>query len=399
MISEDDRVDATDTARLTTTPRADFSTLSERAVSLFLMVNTFETGGSERQFMVLAQNLAPPQFRVHVGCVSRRGSLAHNFPDAPQFPLGGSLFGWQSLRTRLNLSRHLRRHQVQVAQAFDFYANLTLIPAAKLARVPVIIGSHRQLGDLMTRAQFRAQVAAFRWCDAVVCNSQAAADRLIAAGLSADKIAVIGNALPAEVFATAPAVLPKRPGTLRVGMVARMNHRYKNHSGFLRIAAQIHKRMPNVEFVLVGDGPLRQELETEAASLGLGASAIFVGDRQDMPAVLASIDVAVNTSDSESLSNVLLEAMAAGLPAVAYEVGGNSELLSPQRGALIPAGNETDFADAVQKLLADSTFRHELGRNARQFAQESFSLDQVRQRYVELYVMLLQKKRSRNSAT
>jgi len=178
-----------------------------------------------------------------------------------------------------------------------------------------------------------------------------------------------------------------------------MNHRYKNHSGFLRIAAQIHKRMPNVEFVLVGDGPLRQELETEAASLGLGASAIFVGDRQDMPAVLASIDVAVNTSDSESLSNVLLEAMAAGLPAVAYEVGGNSELLSPQRGALIPAGNETDFADAVQKLLADSTFRHELGRNARQFAQESFSLDQVRQRYVELYVMLLQKKRSRNSAT
>ncbi len=362
------------------------------------MLNTFETGGSERQFTVLAQNLAAPQFRVHVGCISRRGSLAHNFPDAPQFPLGGSLFGWQSLRTRLNLSRHLRRHQVQVAHAFDFYANLTLIPAAKLARVPVIIGSHRQVGDLMTPTQFRAQAAAFRWCDAVVCNSQAAADRLIAAGLSPNKIAVIGNALPAEAFTTAPAVLPKRPGTFRVGMVARMNHRYKNHSGFLRIAAQLHQRMLNVEFVLVGDGPLRQELEREAASLGLGASAIFVGDRQDMPAVLASIDVAVNTSGSESLSNVLLEAMAAGLPVVAYNVGGNSELLSPQCGALIPSGNETDFADAVQKLLADSTLRQELGRNARQFAQENFSLDQVRQRYVELYITLLQKKRPRNSA-
>ena len=398
MISEDDRVDATDTARLTTTPLADSSALTERAVSLFLMVNTFETGGSERQFIVLAQNLAPPQFQVHVGCISRRGSLAHNFPDAPQFPLGGSLFGCQSLRTRFNLSRYLRRHQVQVAHAFDFYANLTLIPAAKLARVPVIIGSHRQLGDLMTPKQFRAQAAAFRWCDAVVCNSQAAADRLIAVGLSRNKIAVIGNALPADVFATSPAVLPKRPGTFRVGMVARMNHRYKNHSGFLRIAAQIHKRMPNVEFVLVGDGPLRQELEREAASLGLGASAIFLGDRQDMPAVLASLDVAVNTSDSESLSNVLLEAMAAGLPVVAYDVGGNSELLSPQRGALIPAGNETDFADAVQRLLGDSTLRHELGRNARQFAQENFSLDHVRRRYVELYATLLQKKRSRNSA-
>ena len=345
---------ATEPSSLTQTLPADPSRLADLPISLFLMVNTFETGGSERQFTVLAQNLIPPQFQTHLGCVSRRGPLAHHFPDAPQFPLGGSLFGWQSLRTRLNLSRHLRQHRVQVAHAFDFYTNLTLIPAARLARVPVVIGSHRQLGDLMTPAQFRAQATAFRWCDAVVCNSQAAADRLLAAGLSQHKIAVIGNALPDEAFTAAPAALPKLPGVVRVGMVARMNHRYKNHSGFLRIAAEIHKHMSNVEFVLVGDGPLRQELEKEAATLGLGGSAIFIGDRQDMSAVLASIDVAVNTSDSESLSNVILEAMAAGLPVVAYSVGGNSELLSPERGALIPAGNETSFADAVQKLLADS---------------------------------------------
>jgi L-malate glycosyltransferase len=391
-------VHATEPASLTTTPPADLSRLPDLPIRLFLMINTFETGGSERQFTVLAQNLTPPQFETHLGCVSRRGPLANNFPDAAQFPLGGSLFGWQSLRTRLNLGRHLRKHQVQVAHAFDFYTNLTLIPAAKLARVPVVIGSHRQLGDLMTPAQFRAQAAAFRWCDAVVCNSQAAADRLIAAGLSPNTITIIGNALPAAAFTAAPAALPKRPGVARVGMVARMNHRYKNHSGFLRIAAQIHQRMPEVEFLLIGDGPLRQDLEREAARLGLGASAIFLGDRQDMPAILASLDVAVLTSDSESLSNVVLEAMAAGLPVVAYGVGGNSELLSDQRGALIPAGDETSFAAAVGKLLADSALRGQLARNAQQFAQENFSLDRVRQRYAELYGALLQKKRRRNSA-
>ena len=363
------------------------------------MVNTFETGGSERQFTLLAQNIGAPAFQLHLGCVSHRGPLAAHFGDVPQFPLGGSLFGWKSLRTRLNLSRHLRHHRVQVAHAFDFYANLTLSPAARFARVPVVIGSHRQIGDLMPPAQFRAQATAFRWCDAVVCNSQAAAARLIATGLAPDKIAVIGNALPAEAFAAAPGVLPKRPGVLRVGMVARMNHRYKNHSGFLRIAAQVHRRMPDAEFVLVGDGPLRPELEKEASSLGLGASAIFLGDRQDMPAVLASLDVAVLTSDSESLSNVILEAMAAGLPVVAYSVGGNSELLSHQRGALIPAGNETSFAEAVEKLLADSALREQLGRNALQFAKENFSLNEVRQRYEELYITLLQKKRRRNSAS
>ncbi len=365
-------------------------------IPLFLMVNTFETGGSERQFTVLAQNLTPRQFEVHLGCVSRRGPLAHHFPDAPQFPLGGSLFGWKSLRTRLNLSSHLRQNHIQVAHAFDFYANLTMIPAAKLARVPVVIGSHRQLGDLMTTAQFRAQITAFRWCDAVVCNSQAAADRLLAAGLSPKKIAIIGNALPAEAFADAPAALPKRPGIVRVGMVARMNHRYKNHSGFLRIAARVRQQMPNAEFVLVGDGPLRPELEREASSLGLAA--IFMGDRQDMRAVLASFDVAVNTSDSESLSNVILEAMAAALPVVAYNVGGNSELLNEQRGALISSGDETSFADAAAKLLADSALRERLGRNALQFTKENFSLDHVRQRYVELYRTLLQQKRHGNSA-
>src|SRR6202158_2240567 len=383
---------------MTTTPPADPSGLPATPIRLFLMINTFETGGSERQFTVLAQNLTPPQFQTHLGCVSRRGPLARNFPDAAQFPLGGSLFGWQSLRTRLNLSRHLRHHQVQVAHAFDFYTNLTLIPAAKLARVPVVIGSHRQLGDLMTPAQFRAQAAAFRWCDAVVCNSQAAADRLLAAGLSPNTITVIGNALPAAAFTAAPAALPKRPGVARVVMVARMNHRYKNHSGFLRIAAQIHQRMPDVEFLLAGDGPLRQELEREAASLGLGGSAIFLGDRQDMPAILASLDVAVLTSDSESLSNVILEALAAGLPVVAYGVGGNSELLSDQRGALIPAGNEISFADAVERLLSDCALSQQLGRNALRFTKENFGLDRVRQRYVDLYVSLLHKKRRRNSA-
>jgi glycosyltransferase involved in cell wall biosynthesis len=357
------------------------------------MVNTFETGGSERQFTVLAQNLAPPQFQVHLGCVDRHGPLAHNFPDVPEFPLGGSLFGWTSVRTRLNLSRQLRQQQVQVAHAFDFYTNLTMIPAARLARVPVVIGSHRQLGDLMTPAKFWAQAAAFRWCDAVVCNSQAAAARLIATGLRFDKVVVIGNALPQEAFGSAPAALAKRPGLVRVGMVARMNHRYKNQSGFLRIAAQVRQHMPHAEFVLVGDGPLRPELEQEAASLGLGASAIFLGDRQDMPAVLASFDVAVNTSDSESLSNVILEAMAAGLPTVAYNVGGNSELVTEERGVLIAAGDEASFAGSVQKLLADSALREQLGRNAQRFVKENFSLDQVRQRYADLYVSLLNKKR------
>ncbi|MFY9561006.1 MAG: glycosyltransferase [Terriglobales bacterium] len=365
---------------------------------LFLMVNTFETGGSERQFAVLAQNLSREKFQLHLGCIRRDGPFAPEFGDVPEFRLGGSLFGWTSLRTRLRLSRHLRGNRVQIAHAFDFYTNLTLIPAARLARVPVVIGSHRQIGDLLTPAQFQTQAGVFRWCDAVVCNSQAAADRLAKGGVRRDKLVVIGNALPAEAFAAPTPAFPRKPGRLRVGMVARMNARYKNHSGFLRIAAQIHQRMPEVEFLLAGDGPLRRELEQEAQKLGLGNAVVFLGDRRDIPAVHASMDVALLTSDSESLSNVILEAMAAGLPVVAYRGGGNPELINEQRGALAAPGNETEFAAAVVQLLRQPALRERLGHNARQFVEESFGLERVRSRYQELYETLLQKKGVRASA-
>jgi glycosyltransferase involved in cell wall biosynthesis len=361
-------------------------------VSLFLMITNFETGGSERQFTVLAQNVDRSKFHLHLGCVSRRGPLGIDFPDVPEFRLGGSLYGWTSVRTRLNLSRHLRQNRVQVAHAFDFYVNLTLIPAARLARVPVVIGSHRQLGDVMTPAQFKAQAVAFRWCDAVLCNSQAAANRLAAAGLPRDRLAVIGNALPAASFHAAPPALPRRPGVLRVGMVARMNAHYKNHAGFLRIATEIHQRMPETEFLLVGDGPLRPELERKAAALGLGECAIFLGDCRDIPAVLASMDVAVLTSSSESLSNVIIEAMAASLPVVAYNVGGNAELINEQRGALVAAGNEHEFAIAILRLLSDASLRGRQGRTSRQFAEETFGVDRVRCQYEDLYTRLLRQK-------
>jgi len=361
---------------------------------LFLMVNTFETGGSERQFAVVARNLRPSAFHVHLGCISQRGPLASQFEGVPEFPLGGSLFGWQALRTRLNLRRYLRDKHVEIAHAFDFYANLTLIPAAHFARVPIVIGSHRQLGDLMTAAQFRAQTLVFRWCDAIICNSQAAAGRLATAGVPKEKLSVIGNALPDEAFESAPPALERRPGVLRVGMVARMNAYYKNHAGFLRIAAIVHKHMPGVEFVLVGDGPLRTELEQQAESLGLGQQVIFLGDRRDISSVLAAMDIAVLTSDSESLSNVIIEAMAARLPVVAYDVGGNAELVNHERGELVAAGKESEFAAALLRLLADETLRRRLCSNARKFVEENFRLQQVCRRYEELYRDLLNRKRA-----
>ncbi len=311
----------------------------------------------------------------------------------PRFPLAGSLYGLQSIRSRLRLRRHLRANDIDIAHAFDFYTNLTLIPAARLAGVPIVLGSQRQLGDLLSEGQSRAQMAVFRWCDAVVCNSHAAADVLIRRGLKEEKIVVIGNGLPDSCFEETAPAMRKRAGLLRVGMIARMNSAAKNHLHFLRAAARVRSQLPDVEFILAGDGPLREELERKAEELGLGGHVIFLGDRRDISAVLASLDVSVLPSSSESLSNVIIESMAAGVPVVANRVGGNPELLNEGLGILVAPDDHHALAGAIESLLRDANLRAQLGENSRNFARQNFTIGQMQRRHEDLYVELLKRKR------
>jgi glycosyltransferase involved in cell wall biosynthesis len=362
------------------------------STGVFLMIQTLETGGSERQFAALAKSLSSGDFRPELGCIRRRGNFLSELGNIPQFPLAGSLYGLQSVKSRLSLARHLARTRVAISHSFDFYSNLTAIPAARIAGVPVVIGSQRQLGDQLKAAQSRAQMTTFRWCDHVICNSEAAAQGLLQQGLPAHRIAVIANGLPPESFASADPALPRCPGLLRVGMIARMNARYKNHDQFLLAAAALRNQFPDVEFVLVGDGPLRAKLERSARALGIAKQVVFLGDRRDIPAVLASLDISVLPSASESLSNVIMESMAAGLSVVAYQVGGNPELLTTRTGRLVPPNNVAALANAIGQLLSNAQERRELGSNARRHAQANFTIDGMRSRHEELYRELLARK-------
>ncbi len=184
-----------------------------RLPGVFLMTNSFNTGGSERQFVTLAGALDRKSYRVDLGCIQKTGSFLTGFEDTVEFPLGGNLYGLGSWRTRLRVRSHLRRHKIAIAHAFDFYTNITLIPAARLARVSAVIGSQRQMGDLLSPAKERSQQAMFRFCDRVVCNSHAAAKRLVEQGVLQRRVVVIGNGLPPAVFATTQ----PRPATSGIG--------------------------------------------------------------------------------------------------------------------------------------------------------------------------------------
>ncbi len=361
--------------------------------TLFLMSNNLEIGGSERQFVALVETLDRERFHVLPACIRGSGVLFSRIGAIPEFPLGGSFFRLQAHRSRLALARHLRQQNVLIAHAFDFYSNLMLLPTARMAGVPVVIGSHRQIGDLLTPLQFAAQKFAFWFCDRVVCNSRAAAERLRSAGVPARKLEILPNGLSETAFADCVPAIPRSKGVLRVGMIARINDPVKNHTTFVRVAAQLAQMFSNLEFLIVGDGPLRPGLEEMAAATGLKDRVIFAGERHDIPNMLASMDISVQISSSESMSNVILESMAAGVPVVAYNVGGNPELIRDgETGLLVSPNDEQELLRTLKGLLVQSELRAKLGRNAKQFARANFHMSSVCRRFEQLYANVLSEK-------
>jgi len=148
--------------------------------------------------------------------------------------------------------------------------------------------------------------------------------------------------------------------------------------------------VPDVRFLLVGDGPLRGALEARAGALGLAGALRFVGETDDAPGVLADADISVLTSIKEGCSNVVLESMAAGCPMVATAVGGNPELIEDGvTGYLVPAGDAEAVADRIVRLLTEPGLAARMGEAARAHVASEFSVERMVEKTVGLYAALL----------
>lgn len=357
--------------------------------AIFLMCDSLQTGGIERQFNMLARAMREHGYRVFLGCMRRQGAFLQGLEDIVEYPSGGSFLSWTSFHSRVRLLRFFLACRIQVAQSFDFYSNLMMVPSAKLAGVPAVVACQNQLGDLLTPMQNRVEIGNFRRCDRVVCNSQAAADRLARLGVPGYRLVVIRNGIENPEHVPGPA-LPPEPTRVRIGLVARMNHPVKNHDGFLRAAAKIAARHANVDFLLAGDGPLRPTLERQAAELGIADRVKFLGDRGDVPAVLAALDISVVPSKSESLANVMLESMAAGKAVIAANVGGLGEVIeNGKTGLLVPAGDDEKLAFSMELFISRPDLREQYGREARNVIIANFSLMRLRDEHLQLYDELL----------
>jgi glycosyltransferase involved in cell wall biosynthesis len=173
-----------------------------------------------------------------------------------------------------------------------------------------------------------------------------------------------------------------------VGTVANFRHT-KGHGYLLRAASLVREAVPDVRFLLVGQGPLEAEVRREVARLGLDRTVIFAGFREDVPRLTAAIDVFALSSVHEGLSIALMEAMALAKPPVVTRVGGLPELVEDRRsGLLVPPADAPALATGILALLQDPALRVSLGRAAQRRAAD-FDIRSAVSRMEEVYTELL----------
>lgn len=215
-------------------------------------------------------------------------------------------------------------------------------------------------------------------------------------GLPRSKVLTICNGVDTHRFCpggrqVARAALGIGPEAIVIGTVARLDP-VKDQAGLLRAFSRVADD-PRALLLLAGDGPCRPELETTVSELGLDGRVRLLGERDDVPSVLAAMDVFVLCSIGEGISNTILEAMATGLPVVATRVGGNPELVvDGETGFLVEPRSPAALAAPLRRYLEDPGLLAHHGRSARDLAEAEFSLERMVGAYEQLYERLLDTK-------
>ena len=376
-------------------------------VRVLFVIGTLNLGGAERQLVELACQL-DARFAPMVCCLSSSGPLEAELVRAgvPVTTIGmrgiRTARGWDRVRAAgripLDLVRFLqvvRQARAGIVHAFLFHAYVLAPLAGRLSRVPVIIASRRSLSHFKQgRRSYRlAETVANRLTDLVIANSEAVRqDALTTEGLDAHHVTVIYNGVDIDRYRAATGLATAKALGLGPGPVVLVVANlipYKGHDHFLRAWQTVCLTLPDATALLAGDGPARAACERLAAELGIAERVRFLGQRRDIPELLAVCDVLVHPSLEEGFCNALLEAMAAGRPVVTTTAGGNPEaVVDGETGVLVPPADAEALSTAMLDVLGRPDRGRALGEAGRRRATSQFSTATMVERYQQTYCAL-----------
>ncbi|MDZ4659678.1 MAG: glycosyltransferase [Bythopirellula sp.] len=348
---------------------------------VMFLVTSMPVGGAETLLLNLVRRLDRERFAPEIACLKERGPLGEEL--AREMPVHHDLISNKyDVFVLWRLWRLMRIRQIDAVVTVGagdkmFWGRL----AANLAGVPVIVSALHSTGWPDSVGKLN------RWLtpitDAFIGVADAHGQHLVEhERFPADKVQIIYNGVDTKRFCPGdkPAVLRELglPADAKVVAILAALRPEKNHEMFLVGAAQILRQEPNAIFLVIGDGPLRSNLEQLAEQLGVAASTQFLGSRPDVERILQAVDVLALTSHNEASPVSILEGLSCGVPCVASNVGSVSEtVIENVTGKLFPAGDQASFVQAVLELLGNEPLREQMGTAGRQAVIDKRSLDSM----------------------
>ncbi len=345
-------------------------------------------GGTETVLSQLIRRLDKKRFDAILCCLYSPGVLGTQLIEEGYSVYHSLAQSRWDVRLPVRLCQILRHEKINAL----FIVNQPLTQfwgtwCGLFAKVPVRVTAIRSTGKInRIKRRLILNRLTFPWTDCVTALSEQHKNYLVEKErIDARKIEIIPNGVDLVRFK-----MNGYPKTLRtslglkdnekvVGIVAMLRPE-KAHEVFLKGAAEILAKCPSTRFLIVGEGPERHKLESLAASLKLSSSTHFLGARNDIPQILSLLDVAVLSSHAvvETLSNAVLEYMAAAKPVVSTKVGSLSEQVDEGKtGFLVPPGNWKALAERVIKLLENSELAQRMGEAGRKKVEKDYSIERM----------------------
>lgn len=374
---------------------------------LLVVTESLGVGGTETHLIRLLVPLAARGWSITVYCLTERGQRADQVEAAgirvlssPRRANRGAL-GIRNLANIALAANRLfwlmRRWRPHIAHFYLPGPYLVGAPLAIAARTPTKVMSRRSLSRYQEHWPMVARLERLlhRRMDMVIGNSRAVVRDLSSEGIPSSKIQLIYNGIDTTV------ALPKRSTARRalgieketlVGVVVANLISYKGHKDLIEGLASVAQSLPSGWRVLCAgrDEGLQPRLESLVKASGIEANIQFLGERADVPRLLAAADFGVLSSWEEGFSNVILEAMSAGLPMIVTRVGGNPEaVINQETGLVVPPRDAAALGEAVLSLAQDPDLRRRLGAAARLRVRQEFSIERCVEAHKDLYEGLL----------
>ncbi|HEO70790.1 MAG TPA: glycosyltransferase family 1 protein [Candidatus Hydrogenedentes bacterium] len=341
--------------------------------------------GGEQQATYLIHGLVR---RGHSCIVAGRSGAPFLRRNAELSTVAAPFLGEVDLWTPIVLARAVRRFDVDIVHAHASHGHALACLARLLSECNVIV--HRRI-DRMPRSNALSRWK-YRQADHYVAVCERVGNVLREFGVPAERITTIHSSIEPSWFDVEPLSreeLGVAEGVPLLGCVGALVAQ-KNHLNLLEALPVILRETPQLQVVIIGEGELRGQIEGHIARFGLGAHVRLLGHRNDVPRILKALDLFVLPSRDEGIGGACIEALAAGVPVVATDVGGVGEVVQDGRtGLLVPAADPEALAHAVLHLLQTPKFAEALAARGRLLVHENFTVDRMVERTIGVYEKVL----------